>query len=169
MGVCRKQPTKFIVNLGELMAYIKILTIPDETLRKPSKPVTAFDASLHELLADMQETLRHYDGVGLSAVQIGVLKRVFIIDVGNGVTEYINPTIVSFSGKQKGNEGCLSIPNEWHKVTRPNKVTIQFYDRNGAMHTETYQGLQARAVFHENDHLNGILYTDHVKKQKSEM
>ena len=115
------------------------------------------------LIDDMWDTLKKYNGAGLSAVQIGVLKRVFITST-DGKKEYINPTIVSVSPKQKVcTEGCLSVPKKYDKVKRPTWVTIKAQDRNGNWFTETVKGYSAQAVCHENDHLNGRLYIDIVE------
>ena len=148
------------------MAIRKIITQENEMLRKISKPVTKFDENLWDLLDDMKETLIKSTGVGLAAVQIAVLKRIFVISVNNTYFEAINPKIISFSGTQTGQEGCLSIPGKQCNVTRPNKVTVEFFDRFGNPITLTATDFMARAICHENDHLDGILYIDHVKPKK---
>ena len=146
------------------MATRKIVTIENEILRKKSKEVTRFDESLWELLDDMKETLEKSGGVGLASVQVGVLKRAFVISVNNCYFEVINPKIVKMSGSQTGLEGCLSIPGKQAKVTRPNKVTIEFVDRFNFPMTITTTDFMARAFCHEYDHLDGVLYIDHIKK-----
>ncbi len=150
------------------MALRKIITLENETLRKVSKPVKFFDESLWELLDDMKETLIKSTGVGLAAVQVAVLKRVFVISVNNTYFEVINPTITNKEGTQRGPEGCLSIPGKQCSVTRPNKVTVEFFDRFGNPITLTATEFMARAICHEYDHLDGILYIDHTKGGKLE-
>lgn len=142
------------------MALRKIVQVGDDTLRKKSFPITSFDKKLAQLLDDMRETLTNADGAGLAAVQVGVLRRVFIVDVEEGFFEFINPEITSRSGEQTGKEGCLSVRGKWGMVTRPNKVTIKAMDRNGKAFKVKAEGLFARAICHENDHLDGIIYTD---------
>lgn len=146
------------------MATRKIVTVENEILRKKSKEITRFDESLWELLDDMKETLEKSGGVGLASVQVGVLKRAFVINVNNCYLEVINPRIVKSSGSQTGLEGCLSIPGKQAKVTRPNKVTVEFVDRFNFPMTITTTDFMARAFCHEYDHLDGILYIDHIKK-----
>lgn len=142
------------------MAQLKILTQENEILRKTSKVVTKFDDNLYKLLDDMKETLIKSKGVGLSAVQVGVLKRVFIINLNNDFFEVINPKIIKTSGRQCGEEGCLSIPGKYAEVVRPKTVTIEFVDRFNNKMTITANDFMARAFCHENDHLNGVLYID---------
>lgn len=149
------------------MAIRKIITEENEILRKTSKLVTKFDESLWDLLDDMKETLIKSTGVGLAAPQVAVLKRVFVLMVNNSYIEVINPKIVKTSGTQKGPEGCLSIPNKQHNVVRPNKITIDFFDRYGNPMSLTAVDFMARAICHENDHLDGILYIDHVNKKNN--
>ena len=105
------------------------------------------------------------EGVGLAAPQIGILRRYCIVDVGDGLIELVNPVIESASGKQEGEEGCLSIPNRYESVTRPMKVTVRAQDRNGNSFTVTAEGFKARALCHEIDHLDGILYIDKTDKK----
>ena len=147
------------------MALRKIITLENEILRKTSKQVVKFDESLWNLLDDMKETLIKSTGVGLAAPQVAVLKRVFVLMVNNSYIEVVNPKIVKTSGTQKGPEGCLSIPNKQNNVIRPNKVTIDFFDRYGNPMSLTAVDFMARAICHEYDHLDGILYIDHVRKQ----
>ena len=146
------------------MAIRNIITEENPILRKISKEVKLYNENLWELLDDMKETLIHAKGVGLASPQVAVLKRAFIIMVNEDYIEFINPKIVSVSGSQCGQEGCLSIPGKYAQVTRPNKVTVEFENRFGEPLSLTATGLMARAICHENDHLNGVLYTDLVKK-----
>lgn len=146
------------------MALRKIITQENEILRKKSKVVTKFDESLWDLLDDMKETLIKAQGAGLAAPQVAVLKRAFIVMVNNDYIEFINPTITKVSGVQTGQEGCLSIPKRYEQVTRPQKVTVEFFDRYGNKMILTAVDFMARAICHENDHLDGVLYVDHVKK-----
>lgn len=143
------------------MAKRNILGDSDDILRKKSREVTVFDKRLHQLLDDMAETMREANGVGLAAVQVGILRRAFIIDVGEGVTEYINPKITERSKESLcESEGCLSSPGIYGMVERPQRVTVQAQDRNGDLFTKTGEGLLARAMCHESDHLDGILFQD---------
>ncbi len=140
----------------------KILTFGDETLRKISKPMQKFDLRLWLLLRDMADTMNKAEGVGLAAPQVGILRRVVVIDVGdeNGLIELINPEIIAQEGEQEGSEGCLSAPGRRGYVKRPNKVTVRAQDRKGKFFEITGEGLLARAFCHELDHLDGILYSD---------
>ena len=147
------------------MALRQIVKFGEDILRKKSRPVTNFDERLWTLLDDMRETMEAQQGAGLAAVQVGVLRRVVVINVRdkNGVIELINPEIISAEGTQCGGEGCLSAPNVWENVERPNVVTVKAQDRYGKEFTLTGSALLARAFCHEIDHLDGILFTDHVK------
>lgn len=145
------------------MALRKIITQENEILRKKSKVVIKFDESLWDLLDDMKETLIKAQGAGLAAPQVAVLKRAFVIMVNNDYIEFVNPTITKVSGVQTGQEGCLSIPKRFEQVTRPQKVTVEFFDRYGNKMVLTAVDFMARAICHENDHLDGVLYVDHVK------
>ena len=140
----------------------KILTFGDETLRKISKPMQKFDLRLWLLLRDMADTMNKAEGVGLAAPQVGILRRVVVIDVGdeNGLIELVNPEIIAQEGEQEGSEGCLSAPGRRGYVKRPNKVTVRAQDRKGKFFEITGAGLLARAFCHELDHLDGILYSD---------
>lgn len=134
-----------------------------EFLRKVSKPVTEFDAKLHELLDDLTETmLTDSQGVGLAAVQVGVLKRVFVVEVpGKAKKEFVNPEIIGMSEARKLlAEACLSVPNKYGKVMRPVWVRVRAQDRNGNWFVDKYKGFEAHAIVHEFDHLNGIVFTD---------
>ncbi len=143
------------------MAIREIVQYTDNFIRKKSKPVKIFDEKLWELLDDMWETLDEKKGAGLSAVQVGVLKRAFIININNMRIEFINPTITHTSGKQYKKEGCLSVVAQpFGYVARPNKVTISAYDRYGNPFSLTCEDWTAVCVSHEYDHLDGILYID---------
>ena len=148
------------------MALREILKFGDEALRKKCRPVTNFDERLWVLLDDLAETLQASDGVGLAAPQVGILRRVAIVNVRDehGNIELVNPEIIEEDGTQTGNEGCLSAPNEFSEVERPYKVTVKAFDRHGNEFTVTGKELLARALCHEIDHLDGILFIDHVKK-----
>lgn len=142
------------------MAVRKILRVGDETLRRKARPVEVFDKRLHTLLDDMAETMYSADGAGLAAPQVGILRRVVVIDVGEGIIELINPEILSAEGEQINPEGCLSIPGRRCTVARPQKVVVKAQDRNGDPFELTGEGFLAIAVSHELDHLDGVLYID---------
>ena len=142
------------------MALRNIVKVGDDTLRKTSFEVTKFDDNLATLLDDMKETLIKADGVGLAAPQIGVLRRVFIVMIDDYYKEFINPIIVKTTGSQIGDEGCLSVTNEYGTVERPKKVVVKAFDRYGKPFTVTETDFTARAICHENDHLNGVLFID---------
>ena len=146
------------------MAIRNIVKIGDDVLRKICRTQLTFDEKLATLLDDMAETMYEAEGVGLAAPQIGILRRVCVVDVGDGLIELINPVITEMSGKQQGSEGCLSIPERFEEVERPNKVTVRAQDRNGNTFIITAEGFKARAFCHEIDHLDGVLYIDRVKK-----
>ena len=148
------------------MALREILKFGDETLRKKCRPVTNFDERLGQLLDDLTETLMASDGVGLAAPQVGILRRVAVVNVRDdrGTIELVNPEIIEEHGSQTGNEGCLSAPNEYSEVERPFKVTVKAFDRHGNEFTISGKELSARAFCHEIDHLDGILFIDRVKK-----
>lgn len=124
-----------------------------------------FDDKLAMTLDDMAETMYKAEGVGLAAPQIGILRRYCVVDVGDGIIELVNPVIESMSGEQTGEEGCLSIPNRYESVTRPMTVTVRAQDRKGNSFTITAEGFKARALCHEIDHLDGILYIDKTDKK----
>ncbi len=146
------------------MAVLDILQFGDETLRQKCEEVTEFSEELWELLDDMAETMYEAGGVGLAAPQVGVLKRVVVIDTDDkhGLMELVNPVIVAIKGKQHEPEGCLSYPGKSGYVVRPAKVKIKAQDRYGRKKVYVGSGLLARAFCHETDHLNGILYSDKV-------
>lgn len=135
----------------------------DPILRKISKEVTKFDESLAALLDDMAQTMYAADGVGLAAPQIGLLKRIFVIDVGEGLVEFINPQILLEDGEQFGEEGCLSVPKKYGPVRRPNRVKVRAQNRKGQWFEIEGEALMARAMLHENDHLDGKLFVDFVE------
>ena len=147
------------------MALRTIVQFGEDILRKKCRPVTDFDSRLHTLLDDMAETMKSANGAGLAAPQVGVLRRAVVIDVRDekGLIELVNPEILSEEGTQCGGEGCLSSPASWCEVERPAKVTVKALDRNGAEFTITGEGMLARALCHEIDHLDGILFTDKAK------
>ena len=147
------------------MATRKILEFGiDDMLRKHSRTVEKFDRRLWTLLDDMADTMYEADGAGLAAVQVGVLKRCVVIDVGDGLIELVNPEIIATEGEQNGAEGCLSYPGEYGLVKRPMKVTVKAQDRNGNWFEKTGEALCARAFCHEIDHLHGVLFTAHVSR-----
>lgn len=148
------------------MALREILKFGEDALRKKCRPVTSFDERLGALLDDLAETLLASEGVGLAAPQVGILRRVAVVNVRDdkGTIELVNPEIIEENGTQTGNEGCLSAPNEYCQVDRPFKVTVKAFDRHGNEFTVTGKELFARALCHEIDHLDGILFIDRVNK-----
>lgn len=144
------------------MAIRNIVKVGDDVLRKICRTQMTFDEKLWSLLDDMAETMYKAEGVGLAAPQVGILRRVCVVDVGDGLIELINPVITEKSGSQKGNEGCLSVPDRFEEVTRPNKVTVKAQNRMGENIEIKAEGFLARAFCHEIDHLDGILYIDRV-------
>lgn len=144
------------------MAIRKIVTSEDPILRKTSRPVERFNDKLWQLLDDMKETMYKSQGVGLAAVQVGFLRRVVVVDVGDGYLELINPEILEVSGEEISEEGCLSVPGESGLVSRPEYVKVKAQNRNGAWRILEGTGLKARCFCHEIDHLDGTLYTDKV-------
>ena len=142
------------------MALRKIRTDSDEILRKRSKTVDKFDEKLWMLLDDMKDTLYDAKGAGLAAVQIGILRRVVVVDVGDGLIELVNPEIISTEGEQDGEEGCLSVPGKFGLVKRPKIVKVKAQNRRGDWCIYKGEDLKARCFCHELDHLDGKLYTD---------
>lgn len=142
------------------MAIRRIVKEGDDTLRKISRPVKQIDKRILELMDDMRQTMYANDGVGLAAPQVGILRRVVVIDVGDELYELINPEIVSTEGDVVDVEGCLSVPGRRGKVARPETVTVRALDRKGELREYTGTGLLARAFCHEIDHLDGTLYLD---------
>ena len=147
------------------MALLKILTENDPTLRKKSKPVGEVTDRIRTLLDDMAETMRHAEGVGLAAPQVGVLRRVVVVECVPGeLIELIDPVIVESMGLQRTREGCLSLPGKCGITERPMKVTVEATNRNGERFRISGSGLLAKAFCHELDHLDGILYSDVATK-----
>lgn len=143
------------------MAKLKIVKVGDETLRKKCRPVEEITPRTLRLLDDMAETMRDANGVGLAAPQVGVLRRIVVIEVEEGqLIELINPKIVAYAGEQTGTEGCLSVPNKWGTVTRPMHVTVRALNRAGEEVEINGSEFLARAICHELDHLDGKLYID---------
>ncbi len=151
------------------MAIRKIVQLGDDVLRKKCFHVTDFGAKTSQLLDDMKDTLKKAQGAGLAAPQVGILRRIFVVDVEEGYFEFINPEIISESGKQYGVEGCLSIVGKWGDVERPKNIKIKAQDRNGNWFTLKASDFFARAVCHEYDHLDGILYIDKADNIRSEV
>ena len=147
------------------MAIRNVVKVGDDLLRKKSKPVKNFDENLWELLDDMRETMYKNNGMGLAAVQVGVLKRVIIIEANNMFMELINPEIIAMSGSDIEKEGCLSVGKNHDFVERPYKVTVKAQDREGYEFTITGEKWLARCLCHEIDHLHGILYVDKTVKR----
>ena len=144
------------------MAIRSIVKVGDPVLSKKCREVENIDDRIITLLDDMIDTLYDSGGVGLAAPQVGVLKRIAVIDVGDGLIELINPEIVSTEGTQNDLEGCLSLPGKWGYVERPKKVTVRAMDRTGDVYEYEGKELLARAFCHELEHLDGILFSSHV-------
>ena len=151
------------------MAKLKIVKIGDETLRKVCRPVDKITPRITTLLDDMVETMRAANGVGLAAPQVGILRRIVVIEVEPGqVYELINPKIIAFSGEQEDAEGCLSVPGKWGLVKRPMHVTVRAMNRDGETVDYTGSELLARCFCHEIDHLDGRLYIDRAERMLSQ-
>lgn len=146
------------------MAQRYVVQVGDNVLREKCAPVKAFNQELNTLLDDMKVTVRAENGAGLAAPQIGVPVRAVVIDVEEGYFELINPEIISTKGEQRGAEGCLSVKGKQGTVVRPAKVKVDYRDRTGKKHKLTADGFFARAVCHELDHLDGILYIDRAEE-----
>lgn len=147
------------------MALRQIRLFDDEILRKKSKVVEIVDDKIRQILDDMADTMYNTEnGGGLAAPQVGILKRLVVIDMGQGLIKLVNPKIIKQEGTQEVIEGCLSIPNKWGKLIRPAKVTVQALNENGEEITLTGTGDLAKCFCHEIDHLEGILFTDFVKE-----
>ena len=146
------------------MAIRNIRVEGDEVLRKKCKPVIKMNARIRELIGDMFDTMYESNGVGLAAVQVGMLKRVIVIDVEDEKGPYvlINPHIIKTKGEKECDEGCLSFPNQFGKVIRPTEVVVEFYDRNAKKVKLKAKDLLAQAICHECDHLEGVLFVDKV-------
>jgi peptide deformylase len=153
-------------NGGTNLAIRKIVNYPAEILEQPCRTVMKFDRKLGKLLNDMYETMIEFDGVGLAAPQIGIDERIAIVDIDDqsGTIELINPRILETSGEQTGPEGCLSFPGLYGEVTRPYFVKIEAYNRKGKKFTLEAEDFLARAIQHEMDHLDGILFTSKVTR-----
>lgn len=149
------------------MAIRNVVKEGDDVLRKTARPVIEFGPRLHTLLDDMSETMYATNGVGLAANQVGILRRVVVIDVGEGLIELVNPEIVKKSGNQQEVEGCLSSPGEYGITSRPMKVKVEAFDRFGNPVSYEGEGLLARAFCHELDHLDGVLFKDNVIRMLS--
>ena len=147
------------------MAKRNILKMGDPLLRKKSRVVDRYDEKLHQLLDDMVETLHHVGGLGLAAPQVGVLKRVCIVEYDGKLYELVNPTLVKSSGKCVDNEGCLSVVGFRGLVERPEKIDVEYFDRNGTKCKQHAEGYFARVFLHEMDHLDGILFADKMVKK----
>ena len=146
------------------MAIRNIRKLGDDILRKKCRPVEVIDERIITLLDDMVETMKNADGAGLAAPQVGVLKRVVVIDVGEGIMELINPEIIETAESQTGTEGCLSFPGQWGIVTRPNYVKVKALDRFGKEQILEGRELLARAFCHEIEHLDGHAFIEKVEK-----
>ncbi len=152
------------------MGTRNIIKIGDETLRKVCKKQEKFDLRLAILLKDMADTMYKAEGVGLAGPQVGILRRVAVVDVTedhSGLLELVNPVIVGREGSQTGREGCLSVPGRQGVVTRPRKITVRFQDRKGRVQELETEGFEARAICHELDHLDGTLYIDRMDRELS--
>ncbi len=146
------------------MGLRRILTDKEPALHKTCKPVTNFDAKLHKLLDDMRETLEDSGGVGLAAPQIGILRRIVLVDNGEEVLELVNPTLLETDGEQVGPEGCLSVPGKYGLVKRPFYAKVRAQDRFGNWYEADGEELTARCFCHELDHLDGIIYTEVMER-----
>ena len=149
------------------MAIRGVVQVGDEVLRQKCFPVETFDEKLWALLEDMRDTVKKEQGAGLAAPQVGILRRAVVVDIEEGYFEFINPVIVQQKGEQTGWEGCLSVRGKSGIVSRPMKVTLSYQDRYGEKHTLKAKGFFARAICHELDHLDGVLYIDkatHIDK-----
>ena len=150
------------------MGLRKILTDKEPALHKVCKPVVSFDSKLHKLLDDMRETLIDSNGVGLAAPQVGILRRVVLVDTGDEILELINPTMVETDGEQVGAEGCLSGPGRYGLVKRPYYAKVRAQDRNGDWYEAEGEELIARCFCHELDHLDGVVYTEVMERYLTE-
>ena len=149
------------------MAIRNVVQVGDDVLRQRCNEVTEFDEKLHTLLDDMKDTVKKEQGAGLAAPQVGVLRRVVVVDVEEGYFEFINPVLLQQKGEQSGWEGCLSVRGKSGIVSRPMKVTLTYQDRHGEKYLLKAKGFFARAICHELDHLDGVLYIDkatHIEK-----
>ena len=150
------------------MGLRKILTVKEPSLHKMCRPVEKFDGKLHKLLDDMKETLLDAGGVGLAAPQVGILRRVVVVDTGEEILELVNPELLETSGEQVGAEGCLSVPGKYGLVKRPMVAKVRVQDRNGDYFEAEGEELIARCFCHEIDHLDGIVYTEVMERYLTE-
>lgn len=150
------------------MGLRKIMTVKDPCLHKVCRPVEKFDGKLHRLLDDMKETLAQANGVGLAAPQVGILRRVVVVDTGEEMLELVNPELLETGGEQVGSEGCLSVPGKYGIVKRPNYAKVRAYDRDGNEFEVEGEELMARCFCHELDHLDGIVYTEIMERYLTE-
>lgn len=150
------------------MGLRKIMTVKEPCLHKVCRPVEKFDGKLHRLLDDMKETLAQANGVGLAAPQVGILRRVVVVDTGEEMLELVNPELLETSGEQVGSEGCLSVPGKYGIVKRPNYAKVRAYDRDGNEFEVEGEELMARCFCHELDHLDGIVYTEIMERYLTE-
>ena len=150
------------------MGLRKILTVKEPSLHKMCRPVEQFDGKLHKLLDDMKETLLDAGGVGLAAPQVGILRRVVVVDTGEEILELVNPELLETSGEQVGAVGCLSVPGKYGLVKRPMVARVRAQDRNGDFFEAEGEELIARCFCHEIDHLDGIVYTEVMERYLTE-
>ena len=150
------------------MGLRKILTDKDPALHKVCKPVEKFDWRLHKLLDDMRDTLIDSNGVGLAAPQVGILRRVVLVDTGDEILELVNPVMLETDGEQEGPEGCLSVPGKYGLVKRPYYAKVRAQDRDGNWYEAEGEELIARCFCHELDHLDGIIYTEVMERYLTE-
>ncbi|MSP94565.1 MAG: peptide deformylase [Alphaproteobacteria bacterium] len=154
------------------MAILELVTAPDPRLKLVSQPVPEVDSALKKFMADMLDTMYDANGIGLAAIQVGIPKRVAVIDLDPGGPNsfpryFINPRLVEASGEATNyHEGCLSVPEIWDDVSRPSRVTVEYTDEKGRLQTVTADGLFATCLQHEIDHINGLLFIDHLSKLK---
>ena len=146
------------------MGIRKIMTVKEPCLHKVCRPVEKFDGKLHKLLDDMKETLLDANGVGLAAPQVGILRRVVIVDTGEEILELVNPELLETDGEQEGAEGCLSVPGKYGLVKRPMVAKVRAQDRDGNWFEVEGEELIARCFCHEIDHLDGIVYTEVMER-----
>ena len=150
------------------MGIRKIMTVKEPCLHKVCRPVEKFDGKLHKLLDDMKETLLDANGMGLAAPQVGILRRVVVVDTGEEMLELVNPELLETSGEQEGAEGCLSVPGEFGLVKRPMHVKVRAQNRFGEWFEVEGDGLTARCFCHEIDHLEGIVFTSKAERMLTE-
>ena len=150
------------------MGLRKILTTDEPALHKVCRPVEKFDWRLHKLLDDMRETLAQANGVGLAAPQVGILRRVVLVDTGENILELVNPELLETDGEQEGAEGCLSVPGKYGLVKRPYYAKVRAQDREGQWFEAEGEEIVARCFCHELDHLDGIVYTEIMERYLTE-